>query len=412
VSEEAVDDVGAVLAAREAVLILAGRWSTWGRSTEMWLLAGTAVRDSPVVPALLPVLWLCGPSGVGKSTVAWELFTRLPGAGYVDIDQLGMCYPEIPSDPGRTVLEASILGRAVANFAAAGASSLVVSGYIDSRRGIHTEYLTQAAHTVLRMRCDQPELRRRLEVRARPGEQRESLLREAEILDRSSLAYPVLDTTGRTTDEVLEAVRDRWPHHPVRQPMPWPEPVGTPGEILWLCGATAVGKSTIGWEVAKWSRRAGHITGFVDLEQIGFLNPAPARDPSNHRLKAANLAAVCANFCEHGARRLVVVGPVELHNQVRLYREALPAATMKLYRLHASPERLGERIRLRGLGGGPPIAGDALRGQPPAVLAQAHEAAVTQAAALEHTNIGDVCIDTDGRTVDDVTREIAERVDW
>jgi hypothetical protein len=52
-------------------------------------------------------------------------------------------------------------GRAVANFRAAGASCLVVSGYIDSRRGIHTEYLTQAALTVLRMRCDQPELRRR-----------------------------------------------------------------------------------------------------------------------------------------------------------------------------------------------------------------------------------------------------------
>lgn len=376
-------------------------------------MVDVALRDPLVVQAPLPVLWLCGPSGVGKSTVAWELFTGLPGAGHVDIDQLGMCFPEIPSDPGRTVLQARILGRAVANFAAADASCLIVSGYLDSCRGVHTEYLTQAALTVLRMRCDQPELRRRLEVRARPGEQRESALREAEVFDRSSLVYPILDTTGRTAGEVLEAVRDRWPPPPARrQPGPWPDPVGTPGEILWLCGATAVGKSTIGWEVAEWSRRAGHMTGFVDLQQIGFLNPAAGRDPGDHRLKAANLAAVWANFYEYGARRLVAVGPVEHHSQVRLYLEALPAATVMLYRLHAGPGQLGERIRQRGLGGGPPIAGDVLRGQPAAVLAQAHEAAATQAAALEHATIGDVRIDTDGRSVDDITGEIAKRVRW
>src|SRR4051812_3072434 len=156
------------------------------------------MRDSPVMPDLLPVLWLCGPSGVGKSTVAWELFTGRPGAGHVDIDQLGMCYPEIPSDPGRTVLEARILGRVVANFAAAGARCLIVSRYIDSRRGIHTEYLKQAALTVLRLRCDQPELRRRLEARGRLRERREAALAEAEILDRGGLPYPCLDTTART----------------------------------------------------------------------------------------------------------------------------------------------------------------------------------------------------------------------
>ena len=103
------------------------------------------MREPRAVPDLLPVLWLCGPSGVGKSTVAWELFAGSPGAGYVDIDQLGMCFPEVPSDPGRTVLEGRILGRVVAGFAAAGARRLLVSGYIDSRRGVHTEYLTQTA---------------------------------------------------------------------------------------------------------------------------------------------------------------------------------------------------------------------------------------------------------------------------
>jgi broad-specificity NMP kinase len=371
----------------------------------------SGMRDSAAVRDLLPVLWLCGPSGVGKSTVGWELFAGSAGAGYVDIDQLGMCYPEIPSDPGRTLVEAKILGRMVDSFAAAGVRGLIVSGYVDSRRGVHTEYLSRASLTVLRLRCDLPALRRRLEERGRLGEPREAALAEAEILDHSGLPYPCLDTTGRDPADVLAWVRDRWPLPPARPPGPWPDPAVTDsaaGEVVWLCGPAAVGTSTVGWAVAEWSRRAGHITGFADLRQLGFLNP----DREDHRLRAANLAAVQAGFRGNGARRLVVVGPVEDSDQVRLYAEALPAPTVTLVRLHAGAEALRERIRERGRGSGPPIAGDALRGRSAAVLAAAHAAAVAQAAALERAGIGDFRVDTDGRPVGDVARTIVRRLGW
>jgi hypothetical protein len=367
------------------------------------------------VSDLLPVLWLCGPSGVGKSTAGWELFTGLPGAAYVDIDQLGMCYPELPSDPGRTLLEGRVLGDVVANFRAAGASCLVVSGYIDSRRGIHTEYLTWAVLDALRLRCDPPELRRRLEGRARAGEPpelRDLALSEAVALDRSGLPYPWLDTTGRTISEVIKAIRDRWPNLPGRQPGPWPEPVPTPGEIVWVCGATAVGKSTVGFEVASALWRAGHTTGFVDLQQIGFQRPLPGQEPSHHRLRAANLGALWRHFHAHGARHLVVVGPVERPAEVRLYADALPTATMTVYRLHAGPDQLRERIRQRGLGGGPDLAGDNLRGQPAAMLDRIHESAVAQAEALERAGLGDERVDTDGRTIGELAREILTRIGW
>src|SRR4029079_1518738 len=41
---------------------------------------------------MIPVLWLSGPPGVGKTAVAWEIYRRLARAGadpaYVDVDQL------------------------------------------------------------------------------------------------------------------------------------------------------------------------------------------------------------------------------------------------------------------------------------------------------------------------------------
>jgi broad-specificity NMP kinase len=111
------------------------------------------------------VLWLCGPPGVGKTTVGWELYTQLLrsgiAAGYVDIDQLGICYPEPPSDPGRHHLKARNLAALVAGFRDAGVGCVVVSGVVDIVDGVQADHLPQAALTVCRLRADVRELKQR-----------------------------------------------------------------------------------------------------------------------------------------------------------------------------------------------------------------------------------------------------------
>src|SRR5262249_30349610 len=134
--------------------------------------------------------------------------------------------------------------------------------------------------------------------------------------------------------------------------------------VLLLTGPRAVGKSTVGYEVFSRLIRAGTRTAYVDLDQIGFCRPPPADDPENHRLKVANLGALWPGFRAAGARGLVVTGRVELAEEVRGYVDAVPGADLTLLRLRAGRAALTERILDRGRGGGAPIPGDELRGQP------------------------------------------------
>jgi hypothetical protein len=244
-------------------------------------------------------------------------------------------------------------------------------------------------------------------------------------LDRNDLPGACVDTTGHSVADVLRLVRERtggWPDLPEPtgapivgeapdQSIPFGGSVASSDEILWLCGATAVGKSTVGWQVYQQVRRAGIHSAFVDLDQIGFHRPVSTNDPGNHRLKAANLAAIWQTYRANGSRCLIVVGPVESPDAVRTYTAALPAATITLCRLHAGRDQLAERIMLRGQGLGSTwgMPGDELRGLSGALLRQAADDASADAEALENAAIGDLRIDTDGRPAQDIALEILIR---
>ncbi|MFI0949261.1 hypothetical protein ACH4Q9_24895 [Streptomyces sp. NPDC021086] len=321
-------------------------------------------------------------------------------------------------------MKARNVAAVVAGFRAADARCLIVSGVVDPACGAHVDRIPQAAVTVCRLRADREVLRQRFTGRGGPAELVDEVLREADALDASTFADACVDTNGLLVNEVARRVGQRtggWPASALGRSADAPEPLAVTAAgrssalaqaepsadlpVLWLCGATGVGKSTVGFAVYQRVLGAGVTAAYLDLDQLGFCRPVPD-DPANHRVKARNLAAVWRTYRAAGARCLIMSGPVEDEATVTAYAEALPAAELTLCRLHAGRQHLTERIMSRAHGGSWTQPGDPLRGQSVTRLLHVADQAVASAAGLEDAGIGDLRFDTDGLTVEQVADAI------
>jgi adenylylsulfate kinase-like enzyme len=372
---------------------------------------------------MIPVLWLSGPPGVGKTAVAWEIYRRLQRAGadpaYVDVDQLGMCFPPLTDDPDRHTLKARNVAALRANFTASGARTLVVSGTVDAQRGPDVDTLGGPQIVVVGLRADPDELRARLRRRRGSFAQHEAAVEEAAVeeataLDRSTFANWSIDTSGLSIDEAatraLSAIGD-WPPPGYQRSGSSSSDNGTGapvgGELLWLSGTTGVGKSTVGFRAYLDVLRLGGHAAYVDVDQIGFCSTAP----TDHSLRARNLAAVWSNFHDVGARLAVVVGRVFTRSEALLYEQALPSARLSWCRLHVGDAELTRRILSRREGGSWPQPGDPLRDRPHDELLAEADRAIAAGHLLDQNNIG-LPIDVDRLDVDDAAVTLLRLARW
>lgn len=146
------------------------------------------------------LLWICGPPGAGKSTVGWAVHRGLVDAGvrnaYVDVDQLGMCYPEPEGDPDRFALKTRNLGLLAESFRDAGARLVIVSGVLDPVNGVDPADLPGTRLTLLRLRCDEDELLRRYAERGTAPELLDAVREFARAMDAHGIGDLLVDTTG------------------------------------------------------------------------------------------------------------------------------------------------------------------------------------------------------------------------
>ncbi|WP_413354679.1 AAA family ATPase [Microbacterium sp. 1P06AB] len=321
----------------------------------------------------MELLRLAGVPGVGKSTTAWAVANRHAAEGiataYIDIDQLGMCYPAPVDDPDRWVLKETALAAVVREFLRAGVERMVVSGVARPDRppvlipGVEVRSLWLRA----------AESTRRARLRGR-GDSTDQL---AASLSAGTLEESRIDTAWEqlATDELSEAetVAAVLARRAAASTLPSGGDVETStytgARMLWLTGPRLAGASRIGWEIVaeEWSH--GRRTGFFDLAQLSLVwNVADAG--------VANLAAVIREFRCVGADQFVIVAPLEVDPSI--VRAALPAADVTFVRLAADAASLEDRARARQRGEGPRLAGDDLLGASNATVARVLRTSVLQ----------------------------------
>jgi broad-specificity NMP kinase len=173
----------------------------------------------------MPVLWIWGAPGVGKTTIGWEIWTELSAtgitAGYVDIDQLGISVPAPPADPERYALKVDNLAAVMPNYRRAGAQLVVVSGACDVE---HVQKFADGARvTLCRLQLDHDQLRARLADRGWGCDIVDAAINEAVDLDASTIADISLDTAGLSVAEVVGTLREHiggWPRTATPAVMP------------------------------------------------------------------------------------------------------------------------------------------------------------------------------------------------
>jgi hypothetical protein len=171
-------------------------------------------------------------------------------------------------------------------------------------------------------------------------------------------------------------------------------------EVLLIGGRAGVGKTTVGWEVSALLRAAAVPHAVIDGDFMGQVHPAPEGDPHRSEITESNLTAVWANYTQRGYRRLIYTNTLSvLPEATGMFERALgPGVRIVRVLLTASDATARDRLVRRELGSelDQELAGSARK----AWLLDQRAAAET------------VRVETDGRTVVDIAREVVAATDW
>lgn len=360
----------------------------------------------------IPVIWICGASGAGKSVAAWALFRELSGdgvrVGYVDIDQLDMLYPVLDDDPGRHLLKPEALGALVPGYASAGAQVLVVSGVVDCKVDPAVS-LSDVDLTLCLLSPEPATLRDRIVARGWDEEAADEAVAEDAALRHAAFLDTAIETAGLSVAETVRRLR-AFVRVAESSTAAAPPVVSSPAEVgvVVVTGPRAAGSSTVGYELALARWRASLRTGFVDLQQLAFLGCRYCPEVTNAALGITQLAAMHAHMAARGAGLLVVNGHLSITDRTSL-RGAVPSAAVTVVRLHADAATLEAHVRDRVTGSAARLAGDDLIGADPRRQSAVVTAALAEREHLDAYASDDVILDVTDRTPADVVADV-ERV--
>lgn len=168
-------------------------------------------------------------------------------------------------------------------------------------------------------------------------------------------------------------------------------------QVLVITGPVGVGKSAVASALSDLLEEADVAHALVDMDWLRWCYPRPATDPFHTALGYKNLAAVWNNYRAAGASRLIIVDIVEARSGVDYCRASIPDSEVKVVRLNATLSTIRRRLEGRETGS----SLDWHRNRAAELLDLMHARAVE-----------DFLIETEGKTIEEVARDVLARVDW
>jgi cytidylate kinase len=167
--------------------------------------------------------------------------------------------------------------------------------------------------------------------------------------------------------------------------------------VLVITGPVGVGKTTVAVAMSELLDRAGMPHALADVDYLRWSHPSPPHDPFNMALGLRNLEAVWANYRAAGAERLIVVDIVESRADVAGYRAAIPGAAVLVVRLQAALPAILRRLQERETG---------------ASLEWHQRRAAELVTQMERDRVEDLVVDTEGKAVAEIARDVLARTGW
>lgn len=368
------------------------------------------------MPVVLPVVWVLGTSGVGKTTVGERLLSDLADHGvlaaFVDADQLRLA-TNVPAS--ETQLIAAGLRALMPGFAQAGARVVIVAGLADDREHLAALLPDLPREQILtcHLHAEPAVIRDRIRRRAWLVELTEQAVEYAATIG-PDLADLRIDTSALSPDEVSHRLTAAALAHTERA-SPVPEhhtaegtAIDTAASVVLVTGPGGAGSSTVGFEIFTLLANAGHSAAYLDAHQLGFVGADP-RARQLVRLRARNTRAMIGVLAAHGAQNLVVTSDAATAGTLAdtTQRDGL---NLTMFALQAAPQTLAARIRRRAQGEGPPIAGDHRRGLSGKALDESISASVNEAGDLDSRLTNAVMLQTDDGAPVEIARSITETI--
>ncbi len=157
------------------------------------------------------LLFLCGPNGIGKTTICRSILSRLPGSAYVDSDGCRMMNPFVLDETTIPMIAKNMSGL-IGNYLACDAVQTVIFsyGFHGRRKEVFDRVMSALPMRELRFApfaliCGEEETLRRMKADGRDVDRMESALKipRNAFLD---IEYPQIDITDLSADEAATRI--------------------------------------------------------------------------------------------------------------------------------------------------------------------------------------------------------------